>query len=155
MSPGPSRITNRPAERPPPIVSEPVPYVPESTLGDLVRISAAATAIGVSLDTLRRWERQGRIVFQRQGQSRYIPAGDLAALLKQRSIPHHTSARNRMLGTILAVKKDGVMAQIDMACGPYRIVSLMSREAADELDLKPGDQATAVVKSTTVIIETR
>jgi len=47
------------------------------------------------------------------------------------------------------------MAQIDMACGPYRIVSLMSREAADELDLKPGDQATAVVKSTTVIVESR
>ena len=56
---------------------------------------------------------------------------------------------------ILAVKKDGVMAQIDLACGPYRIVSLMSREAADELDLKPGDTATAMVKSTTVIIERR
>jgi molybdopterin-binding protein len=60
-----------------------------------------------------------------------------------------------MQGTILAVKKDGVMAQIEMACGPFRIVSLMSREAADELDLKPGDTAAALVKSATVIIETR
>jgi molybdopterin-binding protein len=51
------------------------------------------------------------------------------------------------------VKKNEIMAQIDLACGPYRIVSLMSREAADQLDLKPGDQATAVIKSTTVIIE--
>jgi molybdopterin-binding protein len=60
-----------------------------------------------------------------------------------------------MQGTILAVHKDGIMAQIEMACGPFRIVSLMSREAAEELDLKPGNQAAAVVKSTTVIVETR
>jgi molybdopterin-binding protein len=66
---------------------------------------------------------------------------------------HRPRPRNRLRGTILAVKKDAVAAQIDMACGPYRIVSLMSRESADELDLKPGDQATAVVKSTTVFIE--
>jgi molybdopterin-binding protein len=60
-----------------------------------------------------------------------------------------------MKGTILAVKKDGIMAQIEMACGPYGIVSLMSREAAGELDLKPGDTAAAIVNSTTVMIETR
>jgi molybdopterin-binding protein len=63
--------------------------------------------------------------------------------------------RNRLQGTIVAVKKDEVAAQIDLACGPYRIVSLMSREAADELDLKPGDAATAIVKSTTVFVERR
>ena len=80
---------------------------------------------------------------------------DLSTLLRERGASGLTSARNRLQGTVLSVKKDGVMAQIDMACGPYRIVSLMSREAADELELKPGDQATAVVKSTTVIIETR
>ena len=71
--------------------------------------------------------------------------------------PHGTwrmvNPRNRLPGTILAVKKDVVAAQIEMACGPYRIVSLMSREAADELDLRPGDRATAIVKSTTVFIE--
>jgi molybdopterin-binding protein len=58
-----------------------------------------------------------------------------------------------MSGVIIEVKRDGVMAQIDLACGPYRIVSLMSREAADELDLRPGVRATAVIKSTTVIVE--
>jgi molybdopterin-binding protein len=80
---------------------------------------------------------------------------DLADLLRDRGATGLSSARNRLQGMVVAVKKDDVMAQIDMACGPYRIVSLMSREAADELDLKPGDQAAAVVKSTTVIIETR
>ncbi len=63
------------------------------------------------------------------------------------------STRNRLEGIVLAVKKDTVMAQVELACGPYRIVSLMSREAADELGLKPGDTATAVVKATTVVVE--
>ena len=131
-----------PAQEPPP-------------LDNLLKIGAAAAALGVSVDTLRRWERSGRIRFERRGNQRYITSHDLSHLLKERSASGHTSARNRLQGTILAVKKDGVMAQIDMACGPYRIVSLMSREAAEELDLKPGDQAAAIVKSTTVIIETR
>ena len=127
----------------------------DTHIEDLVKIGAAAAALGVSVDTLRRWERSGRISFQRRGTQRFMSAHDLSELLRERGAMGLTSARNRMQGTILSVKKDGVMAQIDMACGPYRIVSLMSREAAEELDLKPGDQATAVVKSTTVIIETR
>jgi molybdopterin-binding protein len=122
---------------------------------DLIKIGAAASALGVSHDTMRRWERAGRITFERIGNHRYISSGDLSKLLRERTTTGHISARNRMQGTILAVKKDGVMAQIEMACGPFRIVSLMSREAADELDLKPGDTAAAIVKSTTVIIETR
>jgi molybdopterin-binding protein len=109
----------------------------------------------VSVDTLRRWERAGRVEFQRRGNQRFIAAHDLAELLRERGATGLTSARNRMQGIVVAVKKDGVMAQIDLACGPYRIVSLMSREAADELDLKPGDTATAMVKSTTVIVERR
>jgi molybdopterin-binding protein len=109
----------------------------------------------VSVDTLRRWERAGRVEFQRRGKQRFIGAHDLAELLRERGATGLTSARNRMQGIVVAVKKDGVMAQIDLACGPYRIVSLMSREAADELDLKPGDTATAMVKSTTVIVERR
>jgi molybdopterin-binding protein len=125
----------------------------ESRIDDLIKIGAAAGALGVSLDTMRRWERAGRITFKRIGSQRYISSQDLSNLLRERSTTGHVSARNRMQGTILAVKKDGVMAQIEMACGPFRIVSLMSREAADELDLKPGDQATAVVKSATVFIE--
>jgi molybdopterin-binding protein len=122
---------------------------------DLVKIGAAAAALGVSVDTLRRWERSGRIRFHRHGNQRFMSSRELAVLLRERGAKGLTSARNRLQGTVIAVKKDGVMAQIDMACGPYRIVSLMSSEAAEELDLKPGDQATAVVKSTTVIIETR
>jgi molybdopterin-binding protein len=122
---------------------------------DLVKIGAAAAALGVSIDTLRRWERAGRITFERRGTQRYISSRDLADRLRQRGATGRSSARNRLQGTVLAVKKDEIMAQIDMACGPYRIVSLMSREAADDLDLKPGDQATAIVKSTTVIIESQ
>ena len=109
----------------------------------------------MSVDTLRRWERSGRITFERQGSQRFIRAGELGELLRERGPGRHTSARNRLHGVVVAVEKDGVMAQVDMACGPYRIVSLMSREAADELELAPGVLATAVVKSTTVIVERR
>lgn len=122
-------------------------------MDDLIRIGAAAQALGVSVDTLRRWERDGRVAFERRGGQRFLHAADLAELLRARGAAGHTSARNRLAGTVLAVEVDGVMAKIDLACGPYRIVSLMSREAAEELALKPGDQATAVVKSTTVIVE--
>jgi molybdopterin-binding protein len=120
-----------------------------------VMIGAAAAALGVSVDTLRRWEREGRVTFSRRGNRRFMSSHDLAELLRERNATRITSARNRMQGVVIAVKRDEVMAQIDMVCGQFRIVSLMSREAADELDLKPGDSATAVVKATTVIIETR
>jgi molybdopterin-binding protein len=119
----------------------------------LVRIGAAAAALSLSVDTLRRWERDGRITFERHGGQRYLRAEDLAALLRERSVSERSSARNRMTGVIVAVKREGVMAQVELACGPYRIVSLMSREAADDLDLQPGMPATAVVKATTVIVE--
>ena len=122
-------------------------------MDDLVRIGAAAQALGVSVDTLRRWEREGRVQFERRGNSRFLRADELAALLRARSSSDRSSARNRLQGVVLEVKRDGVMAQVDMACGPYRVVSLMSAEAADELDLKPGDPATAVVKATTVVVE--
>jgi molybdopterin-binding protein len=122
---------------------------------DWIRIGAAAAALGVSVDTLRRWERDGRIVFERRGQQRYLRAEELAKLLRERGREGRSSARNRLHGIVLGVRRDGVMAQIDLACGPYRVVSLMSREAADDLDLKPGDQATAVIKSTTVVVEKR
>jgi molybdopterin-binding protein len=120
---------------------------------DIIRIGAAATALGVSIDTLRRWERTGRIRFERRGQQRYLAQAELARLLRERAAAGATSARNRLPGIVLAVRRDGVMAQVDMACGPHRVVSLMSREAADQLALKPGDSATAVIKATTVLIE--
>jgi molybdopterin-binding protein len=122
-------------------------------VGGAIRIGAAAAALGVSVDTLRRWERAGRVSFERRGGTRYVDAEEVARLLRERSGHRGTSARNRLDGIVLGVKKDGVMAQVEMACGPYRIVSLMSREAADELDLQVGGQARAVVKATTVVVE--
>jgi len=124
-------------------------------MSELVRIGTAATALGVSTDTLRRWERDGRIKFERRGQQRFMQAKDLAELLRERGGSERTSARNRLQGVVVAVEKDGVMAKVDLACGPFRVVSLMSREAAEELELAPGVLATAVVKSTTVIVERR
>jgi molybdopterin-binding protein len=122
---------------------------------DLIRIGAAAQALGVSVDTLRRWERNGRVSFERVGGQRFLHADALAELLRARASGGRTSARNRLTGTVLSVQVDGVMAKVDLACGPYRIVSLMSREAAEDLGLEPGVLATAVVKSTTVIVERR
>src|SRR3954468_2071288 len=124
-------------------------------MDDLVRIGTAAAALGVSVDTLRRWEREGRVTFERRGGQRYMPADEVARLLHERSPRTRSSARNRLDGIVLAVKKDEVMAQVELACGPYRIVSLMSREAADELGLRPGSHAEAVIKSTGVVVETR
>ncbi|MDP1850029.1 MAG: TOBE domain-containing protein [Solirubrobacteraceae bacterium] len=118
-----------------------------------IRIGVAAQALGVSVDTLRRWERDGRITFERRGTTRVLAPEELARVLRERGTNTRSSARNRMTGVIVDVKRDGIMAQIDLACGPFRIVSLMSREAADELDLQPGQTATAVVKSPMVIIE--
>jgi molybdopterin-binding protein len=118
-----------------------------------IRIGVAAQALGVSVDTLRRWERDGRITFERRGNRRVLEPEELARVLRDRATNTRSSARNRMAGVVVDVQRDGVMAQVDMICGPFRIVSLMSREAADELELKPGASATAVVKSPLVIIE--
>jgi molybdopterin-binding protein len=126
--------------------------LPGVTTEETIRIGAAATALGVSIDTLRRWERDGRVTFERRGQQRYMTSDELARLLRERAAGGG-SARNRLTGIVLAVRRDDVMAQVDMACGPHRIVSLMTREAADALDLKPGDAAIAVIKATTVVVE--
>jgi molybdopterin-binding protein len=122
-------------------------------MDDLIRIGAAATALGVSIDTLRRWERDGRVQFVRRSQQRWMSSDELARLLRERGSAGGASARNRLGGIVLAVRRDDVMAQVDLACGPHRIVSLMTREAADQLGLKPGDPATAIVKATTVVVE--
>jgi molybdopterin-binding protein len=120
---------------------------------NLVRIGVAASALGVSVDTLRRWERDGRIPFERHGGQRYLRTDKLAALLRERSAHEQPGSSNRMSGVVVAIQRDGVMAQVDMACGPYRVVSLMSREAVDDLDLRPGMAATAVLKATNVILQ--
>jgi molybdopterin-binding protein len=120
-----------------------------------LRIGAAASALGVSVDTLRRWERAGKIHFDRRGGQRTVAAAEVARLLRERGGPKRSSARNRLDGVVVAITRDKVMAQVELACGPYRIVSLMSREAADELGLEPGVPAEAVIKSTGVVVELR
>ncbi|WP_232681642.1 molybdopterin-binding protein [Nocardioides sp. R-C-SC26] len=122
-------------------------------MAEWLRIGEVATAVGVSVDTLRRWEAEGRVEFERQGGKRVLRADRLADVLAHRPAGAGSSARNRLAGVVVAVEKDGVMAQVELACGDFRVVSLMSREAADELGLAPGVRATAVVKATTVIVE--
>jgi molybdopterin-binding protein len=121
---------------------------------DYLRIGEVAQRVGVSVDTLRRWEAKGRITFQRRGNQRVLPAEDLAGFLNSLAGSSRTSsARNRLTGVVTSVERDGVMAKVELACGDYRIVSLMSREAADEMGLAPGVAATAMVKSTSVMVE--
>ena len=121
---------------------------------DYLRIGEVAQRVGVSVDTLRRWEAEGRITFERRGNQRVLPAAELAGFLTSLVGSDRTSsARNRLTGVVTSVERDGVMAKVELACGDYRIVSLMSREAADEMELAPGVVATAVVKSTSVMVE--
>ncbi|WP_139982271.1 TOBE domain-containing protein [Nocardioides litoris] len=123
-------------------------------MADYLRIGEVASALGVSVDTLRRWEADGRVEFERQRGQRVLRSDRLPDLLARHPAPRSaSSARNRMAGIVVSVKRDDVMAQVELACGDYRIVSLMSREAADDLGLEPGSPATAVVKATTVIVE--
>jgi molybdopterin-binding protein len=126
----------------------PTPPTANLTIGE------AAQALGVSVDTLRRWERAGKVAFERDGNRRVIAATQVAELLRDRRAGAGSSARNRLDGIVIAVKRDTVMAQVELACGPFRVVSLMSREAADELQLEPGVRASAVIKATTVVVET-
>lgn len=124
------------------------------------RISEAATVLGVSDDTIRRWIDSGRLVVatEEPGPAR-VSGPALAELARQlaetpeAAAPRLESARNRMAGIVTRVVRDTVMAQVEMQCGPYRMVSLMSREAADELRLEPGSRAVAAVKATNVIVE--
>jgi molybdopterin-binding protein len=123
------------------------------------RIGEAAELLGVSVDTVRRWVDVGRLAAVRDEHGhRVIDGVDLAGFVRsQAGAPEDrsefSSARNRLRGIVTAVVKDTVMAQVDIQAGPFRVVSLMSREAVDELDLQVGSVATAVIKSTTVVVE--
>ncbi len=117
--------------------------------------------LGVSDDTLRRWIEAGRLAPRQHDGRTVVEGAELAALAE--SLADHpdreatraaaVSARNRLAGIVTRVKKDTVMAQVEMICGPYRMVSLMSAEAAEELGLQPGVRAIASVKSTNVVVE--
>ncbi|MEI6625125.1 MAG: TOBE domain-containing protein [Thermoleophilia bacterium] len=122
-------------------------------MGEQIRIGSAASILGVSVDTLRRWEKDGRVTFSRStGGQRTLDVDSLRDLLRERAPQTGVSARNQLEGIVVAVEKDGLMAKVELSCGPYRMVSIITREAAEELNLKPGDTATAVVKSTSVEI---
>lgn len=127
------------------------------------RISEAAALLGVSDDTVRRWGDSGRLRIRKGSSGRQVVDGvDLVPLMTDAAAesPMSTafpltraSARNRFTGIVTAVTKDTVMAQVELQAGPFRVVSLMSREAADELELAPGMLAVASVKATVVVVE--
>lgn len=122
------------------------------------RISRAAKLLGVSPDTMRRWADAGRVkTVQGPGGHRCVDGADLARLAVdlagEQDPQRRQSLRNRFSGIVTRVEKDGVAAQVELQAGPYRLVSLITREAADELGLEPGMVADAVVKSTNVSVE--
>jgi molybdopterin-binding protein len=126
-----------------------------------IRIKDAAGFLGVSDDTVRRWIDNGALVASTDESGRMVVDGlDLARLARQNALeptdPADTasSARNRFVGLVTGVLSDPVMSQVELQCGPHRVVSLMSTEAVRELGLVPGSVAVAVVKATTVIVET-
>ena len=113
----------------------------------------AARLLGVSVDTLRRWDDQGRIRTRRDAANRRrIPAVEIERL-RRRSGARELSARNRFSGTVEHVEVAGLLAQVELAAGPFRVLAVITREAAEELGLRPGMPATAVVKATSVLIE--
>ncbi|MHB1235015.1 MAG: TOBE domain-containing protein [Microbacteriaceae bacterium] len=125
------------------------------------RISEAAGLLGVSDDTIRRWVATGALTARKDDAGRQVIHGaDLAAKAKATAVAPgdpsgvESSARNRFVGLVTGILVDTVMAQVELQCGPHRVVSLMSSEAVRELGLEIGSLAVAVVKATTVIVET-
>jgi molybdopterin-binding protein len=125
-----------------------------------LRVGQAAEMLGVSVETLRRWETEGRLRMTRsEGGQRLIEIAEVARLLEERRRASTDraivaqSARNRFPGIVTRVERDSVAAVVEVIAGPHRLVSLMTAEAVEELDLKVGDEAVCVVKATNVIVE--
>jgi molybdopterin-binding protein len=125
-----------------------------------MRPGQVAELLGVSVDTVRRWADEGRLVSHRDAAGqRVIEGADLAAFLEAAPVEPSSdpivarSARNRFTGVVTRVTRDAVVAQVELRAGPHRIVSLMTAEAVDELGLAPGVVAVAAVKSTNVVVE--
>ena len=120
---------------------------------ELYTASEAASALGISLDTLRRWDRAGRLEVQRDANNRrVVPASEIERV-RGDGAGAHISARNRFHGLVTEVKVDGLMAQVELVVtDPVRLVAVVTRDAVEELGLKKGMAATAIVKSTNVIL---
>jgi molybdopterin-binding protein len=116
--------------------------------------SEAARMLGVSLDTLRRWDRQGLIRTRRdQANRRLVPASEVERLRSGETAEHELSARNRFPGIVRRIEVEGLLAQVELEAGPFRVVSVITREAVESLGLEVGMPATALVKATSVLIE--
>lgn len=121
-----------------------------------LRISEAAELLGVSDDTVRRWIDTGRLSADSANGPTTVPGHEVAALMREAApeLPHlNVSARNRFPGIVTRVEKDGVMALVEIQAGPHRVISLMSREAAEDLGLEPGVRAAASIKATNVVLD--
>ena len=121
-------------------------------------LGEAASAIGVSPDTLRRWDRDGKLrTFRDERNRRMVSADEVARLSRRRRQRHSTggqlSARNRMAGVVRSVEVDGVMALVEIEAGPFLITAAVTRDSVEELGLAPGVEATATVKATSVMVE--
>ena len=120
-------------------------------------LGEAAAAIGVSADTLRRWDRAGKLTtFRDERNRRLVSAGEVRRLSRRRRQRHATngtfSARNRMPGVVRSVEVDGVMALVEIEAGPFLITAAVTRDSVEELGLAPGVEATATVKATSVMV---
>lgn len=116
--------------------------------------SDAAHRLGISLDTLRRWDRSGRIKTTRDSGNRRLVAAKEIERLRGRQSGDQLSARNRLPGTVSEVKVDGLIAQVELVVtDPVRIVAIVTADAVEELGLRNGEPATAVVKATSVMVE--
>ncbi len=120
-------------------------------------LGEAAAAIGVSADTLRRWDRAGKLQTIRDERNRRMVSAEEVGRLTRRPQRHETgrklSARNRMTGVVRSVEVDGVMALVEIEAGPFLITAAVTRDSVEELALAPGVEATATVKATSVMVE--
>jgi molybdopterin-binding protein len=128
-------------------------HVPE----ELLTLGEAARLIGVSQDTLRRWERSGKLHTQRDQRNRRLVTLEEVRRLRTSPERHRTgktlSARNRLAGRVRSVEADGVMALVEIEAGPFLLTAAVTRDAVEELDLQRGDPVTATVKATSVMVE--
>jgi molybdopterin-binding protein len=125
-------------------------------VADDYRIGEAGEILGVRVETLRRWEREGKLETTRSpGGQRLVSSSEIARLLAQRERPRVTagSVRNRFPGIVTEIKRDKLAATVELLCGPNRILAFVTREAVDEMGLEPGMRAVATVKATNVMLE--